>query len=148
MQASKLPVVSSSKNNQLRKTSISFNEETEEIRSMLCKVNPEDFLLGRKLGEGSMGEVFECTYRGTKCAAKRLKKSVTKSGVPCNDLLVEAHSLAKVGLHPNIVTFYGACIQEESSPGESPLYKSANLVLLQKSIFYKVSLKRDKHRKK
>ena len=124
MQASKFSVVTNFKNKQYRNSLISFNEATQEIKSLSCEVKPEDFLLGRKLGEGSMGEVFECTYRGTECAAKRLKKGTTEDSVQYNDLLVEAHSLANVGRHPNIVTFYGACIQDQSSPGESRIHQS------------------------
>ena len=128
MQAFKFSIVSSFKNKQYRKTLISFNEATQEIKSLSCEVKPEDFLLGRKLGEGSMGEVFECSYRGTKCAAKRLKKGTAEDSVQYNDLLVEAHALANVGRHPNIVAFYGACIQEQGSPGESSVHKAVTLI--------------------
>ena len=128
MQAFKFSIVSSFKNKQYRKTLISFNEATQEIKSLSCEVKPEDFLLGHKLGEGSMGEVFECSYRGTKCAAKRLKKGTAEYSVQYNDLLVEAHALANVGRHPNIVAFYGACIQEQGSPGESSVHKAVTLI--------------------
>ncbi len=76
-----------------------------------------------------MAEVFEATFRGQKCAAKRLKKGVTENSAQYNDLLVEVHSLANIGSHPNIVTFYGACIQQDCCPGEvsderTPVFKS------------------------
>lgn len=111
--------ISSFKNKQYRQTSISFTEALEEIKSHSYEVNPGEISFGRKLGEGSMAEVFECEYHGTRCAAKKLKQGVTENTVQYHDLLIEVHTLASIGHHPNIVTFYGACIQDHSSPGSS-----------------------------
>jgi serine/threonine protein kinase len=102
-----------------RNSLISFDEALKEIQNQSCEVRSEEIVLGRKLGEGSMAEVYEATFRGQKCAAKRLKQGVKEGTVQYNDLLLEVHTLASIGNHPNIVTFYGACIQEKCSPGGS-----------------------------
>ena len=119
MHAIKFSLQGTFKNKQYRKTSITLHEALEEIQSQSYEVHPDEISYGPKLGEGSMAEVYECMFKGTKCAAKKLKKGTTENSVEYNDLLVEVHTLASIGQHPNIVTFYGACIQEKSNPGES-----------------------------
>jgi hypothetical protein len=109
------------KKRQYYKSFVSLTQVQEEIQSRAYDVRPEEILPGCKLGEGSMAEVFEATFRGLKCAAKRLKKGVPLNSIQYNDLLVEVHSLANIGSHPNIITFYGACIREDCSPG-NPLH--------------------------
>ncbi len=96
-----------------RKTLISFDEAIENIQI----IKPEEISFGRKLGEGSMAEVYEAQFRGMKCAAKRLKQGIGEDSAQYHDLLLEVHTLANIGNHPNIVSFYGACTQEKSSPG-------------------------------
>lgn len=106
------------KKRQYNKSFVSFSQVQEEIQRQSYAAKPEEIQHVCKLGEGSMAEVFEATFRGQKCAAKRLKKGVAENSVQYNDLLVEVHILANIGSHPNIVTFYGACIQEDCCPGE------------------------------
>ncbi len=106
------------KKRQYYKSFVSFTQVQEEIQRHSYGAKPEEILHGCKLGEGSMAEVFEATFRGQKCAAKRLKKGVTENSVQYHDLLVEVHTMASIGSHPNIVTFYGACIQEDCCPGK------------------------------
>ncbi len=117
MNGFKIPRLSSGKNKEYQRTLISFHEALEEIHNQSCEVKSEEIVLGRKLGEGSMAEVYEASFRGKKCAAKRLKQGVDEGTAQYNDLLLEVHTLANIGNHPNIVTFYGACIQEKCSPG-------------------------------
>jgi hypothetical protein len=105
------------KNKEYQKTLISFHEALEEIQNQSYEAKSEEIVLGVKLGEGSMAEVYEATFRGMKCAAKRLKQGVSENTSQYNDLLLEVHTLATIGNHPNIVSFYGACIQEKCSPG-------------------------------
>jgi len=69
----------------------------------------------RKLGEGAMAEVYEAEYHGKRCAAKKLKPGSTDRR-KLDDLVAELNSLASIGYHPNIVAFYGACIEDETSP--------------------------------
>jgi hypothetical protein len=103
---------------QYYKSFVSFAQVQEEIKRQSYDVRPEEILSGCKLGEGSMAEVFEATFRGQKCAAKRLKNGVAENSVQYNDLLVEVHTLANIGSHPNIITFYGACVREDCRPGK------------------------------
>ncbi len=117
MKSFKVPRLNSGKNKEYQKTLISFHEALEEIQNQSCEVKSEEIVLGRKLGEGSMAEVYEATFRGKKCAAKRLKQGVNENTAQYHDLLLEVHTLASIGSHPNIVTFFGACIQETCSPG-------------------------------
>jgi serine/threonine protein kinase len=103
---------------QYYKSFVSFAQVQEEIQRQSYDVKPEEILSGCKLGEGSMAEVFEATFRGQKCAAKRLKNGVAANSVQFNDLLSEVHTLASIGSHPNIITFYGACVREDCRPGK------------------------------
>lgn len=119
MHAVKFSTHGSFKNKQYRQTAITLHQALEEIKSHSCEVHPDEISFGSKLGEGSMAEVYECMFKGTKCAAKKLKKGTAENSSQYNDLLIEVHTLASIGQHPNIVTFYGACIQEKSNPGES-----------------------------
>jgi hypothetical protein len=118
MNGFKISRLSSAKNREYQKTLISFHEALEEIQNHSCEVKSEEIVFGRKLGEGSMAEVYEATFRGMKCAAKRLKQGVSENTAQYNDLLLEVHTLANIGNHPNIVSFFGACIEEKCSPGE------------------------------
>ncbi len=97
---------------------VSLTQVQEEIQRQSYDVQPEEILPGCKVGEGSMAEVFQVTFRGKKCAAKRLKKGVAENSMEYNDLLVEVHTLANIESHPNIITFYGACVRENCSPGD------------------------------
>ena len=119
MSGFKFPRLASLRNRQYRATSLTFDEALEVIQSKAFEVQPDQFALGRKLGEGSMAEVFEATFQGRKCAAKKLKSGVTQNSGQYQDLLMELHSLAHIGSHPNIVSFYGACIKDQSCPGTS-----------------------------
>ena len=117
MHSFRFPRLSSAKNKEYQRTLVSLQEALEEIHNQSCEVSSEEIVLGHKLGEGSMAEVYEATFRGIKCAAKRLKRGVDKDTPQYNDLLLEVHTLASIGNHPNIVSFYGACIEEKLSPG-------------------------------
>ncbi len=119
MNGFRFPRVGSLKNGQYRATSLSFDDALTTIQGRAYEIQPADFTLGRKLGEGSMAEVYEATHRGKKCAAKKLKQGVAQDSSQYHDLLVELHSLANMGTHPNIVAFYGACIGDQACPGSS-----------------------------
>mmetsp|Transcript_12481 Transcript_12481/g.26810 ORF Transcript_12481/g.26810 Transcript_12481/m.26810 type:complete len:84 (-) Transcript_12481:5-256(-) len=82
MNGFRFPRVASLKNRQYRATSLSFDDALATIQSRAYEIQPADFTLGRKLGEGSMAEVFEATYRGKKCAAKKLKQGVAQDSGP------------------------------------------------------------------
>ena len=117
MNSFKFPRLASLRNRQYRATSLSFDEALESLRTGAYEILPGDFTLGRKLGEGSMAEVYEATHRGKRCAAKKLKPGMTKNSGQYQDLLMELHSLSSIGAHPNIVSFYGACLKDQDCPG-------------------------------
>lgn len=68
------------------------------------------------IGEGAMAVVYKAKFRDKICAAKKLKCSTTTQSQEYNDLLVELEILSTVGDHPNLVHFYGACIEDLNSP--------------------------------
>ena len=68
------------------------------------------------VGEGAMAVVYKAKWREKTCAAKKLKLGTSAETQEYNDILVELEILATVGLHPNLVHFYGACMDDPNSP--------------------------------
>jgi serine/threonine protein kinase len=68
------------------------------------------------IGEGAMAVVYKAKLRDKKCAAKKLKCASDGNSQEYNDLVVELGILATVGDHPNLVHFYGACIEDIKCP--------------------------------
>ena len=71
---------------------------------------PSDLEYDQILGEGQI--VFKDTYRGQLCAVKKLKEGVDNGSLEYERLLLELSVLAGVGAHPNLVHFFGACVQD------------------------------------
>ena len=78
------------------------------------RINREDLDIGKKLGEGAFGIVAKGKLRGARCAVKMLRDDASQSsmdvGYKC--LLAEISVLSEIGAHPNLVAFYGACLQD------------------------------------
>ncbi len=69
------------------------------------------------MGEGATGCVFEARHKGIAVAAKKLKdygEGVNKQAY--KDLIMEIDVLCAVGRHPNLIAFYGACIDDKEHP--------------------------------
>ncbi|RMX56173.1 hypothetical protein pdam_00022636 [Pocillopora damicornis] len=69
-------------------------------------------ILDKVLGKGEFGIVKKGLYRGKEVAVKQSK--VTFSRCNKDDLLNEIKMLKQAGRHPNIVSFIGACTQEDN----------------------------------
>ena len=69
-----------------------------------------------KLGEGAAGIVYKASFRQRTCAAKTLKPGTRSDSQEYKDLLIELDVLATMRSHPNVVQFYGACIENPSYP--------------------------------
>ena len=63
-----------------------------------------------------MAVVYKAKFRNNFCAAKKLKCGTSAHTQEYNDILVELEILATIGTHPNLVRFYGACIDDPTSP--------------------------------
>jgi serine/threonine protein kinase len=78
------------------------------------QVDPAAIALGRKLGEGSFGEVFEAEWEGTRVAVKRFREELNSDFTAQmwrRELGVNANLR-----HPNIVLFHGASLREGQQP--------------------------------
>ena len=81
-----------------------------------CEIHRDQLQINEQLGEGEFGLVCKGSWRGQPCAIKKLKGGITKDSVQYQRLLMELTILAGVGVHPNIVGFFGACINDLGSP--------------------------------
>ncbi|XP_070562499.1 fibroblast growth factor receptor 2-like isoform X2 [Ptychodera flava] len=76
--------------------------------------------LGKTLGEGAFGQVFEASAMGimkkesntttTTCAVKMLKADATEREL--NDLISEMEMMKQIGKHINIINLLGCCTQD------------------------------------
>ena len=80
------------------------------------EINQDDLKIGDLLGKGAFGKVMKGTWRGKPCVAKMLQDNPTDHEVGHSCLLIEMAILSGIGEHPNLVSFYGACIQDMSAP--------------------------------
>ena len=81
-----------------------------------CEIYPDQLHFQEQIGEGKFGVVYKGIWKGRACAIKKLKTGISKESVQYQRQLIELGILACVGTHPNIVGFWGACIQDISSP--------------------------------
>ncbi|CAE8606806.1 unnamed protein product [Polarella glacialis] len=72
-------------------------------------INSSDLVCFRrqKLGEGVFGTVFRGSYLGAPVAVKTSRTDATRRGL--SDMAVELRTLRRLR-HPNVVSFYGACL--------------------------------------
>ncbi|CAE8592088.1 unnamed protein product, partial [Polarella glacialis] len=68
----------------------------------------------QKLGEGSFGTVCRGSYLGAPVAVKTSRTDATRRGL--RDMAVELRTLRRLR-HPNVVSFYGACLLQGSECG-------------------------------
>mmetsp|Transcript_30148 Transcript_30148/g.74146 ORF Transcript_30148/g.74146 Transcript_30148/m.74146 type:complete len:317 (+) Transcript_30148:124-1074(+) len=80
------------------------------------EVQISEITWGDKIGEGAMAAIYKAKLRGRECVAKKLKTGVNAQTQAYKDLIMELEILTSVGQHPNLVEFYGACIQDSGSP--------------------------------
>ena len=67
--------------------------------------------LGAQLGQGSFGTVYRGTYSGIEVAVKKPTGAATTSQI--NEAKREAALMKGLPAHPNVLTFYGACIDNQ-----------------------------------
>ncbi|CAE8613232.1 unnamed protein product [Polarella glacialis] len=79
-------------------------------------INNSDLVCFRrqKLGEGGFGMVFRGSYLGAPVAVKTSRTDATRRGL--SDMAVELRTLRRLR-HPNVVSFYGACLLPGSECG-------------------------------
>ena len=105
-------------------SSLSTSEEGEEERSEGAPDLLHDLLLGgvevsgRELGVGSYSSVLEVTYRGMRCAGKRLHRTLYDQGLAIGPEIlerfgVECELLSQLR-HPRMVQFLGLHFEEGS----------------------------------
>eukprot|EP01122_Echinamoeba_exundans_P009785 TRINITY_DN3520_c0_g1_i5.p1 TRINITY_DN3520_c0_g1~~TRINITY_DN3520_c0_g1_i5.p1 ORF type:complete len:584 (-),score=64.32 TRINITY_DN3520_c0_g1_i5:1438-3189(-) len=78
-------------------------------QAAVMNISSSDLILGKCLGEGSYGAVYEGEYRGQPVAIKQL------SGVTSNSVggfFREASVMMSVPAHPNVVRLIGMCQQQ------------------------------------
>ena len=68
------------------------------------------------IGEGAEAVVYKAEFRGQICAAKKLKRGTSTKTQEYSDILVELEILSTIGMHDNLVHFFGACIEDQTSP--------------------------------
>ena len=86
------------------------------VRSGAYEIMARELKFGPKLGEGAGGEVLKGTWRNQPCAIKVLKHGFVRGTPEYRDLIVELGVLARLGPHPNLVGFLGACVCDMESP--------------------------------
>eukprot|EP00026_Physarum_polycephalum_P003037 Phypoly_transcript_03046.p1 GENE.Phypoly_transcript_03046~~Phypoly_transcript_03046.p1 ORF type:complete len:740 (+),score=120.64 Phypoly_transcript_03046:24-2222(+) len=75
------------------------------------QIPPQEVRYIKQLGLGSCGEVWECEWRGTRVAVKKIFRSLLHADA-MREFQAEADILGHLR-HPNIVLFMGTCIQEK-----------------------------------
>ena len=97
-------------------TSMKLKEAISLVRTGAYEISPEELKYGSKLGEGAGGAVFRGTWRNQHCAIKVLKYGFVRGTPEYRDLIVELGILARLGPHPNLVGFLGACVKDMATP--------------------------------
>ena len=100
----------------LKKTDMLTQDAVCKVQMRSCEILPEQLQLQGVIGEGKFGLVYKGVWNGNPCAIKKLKNGITKPSVQYQRLLIELAVLSGVGSHPNIIEFFGACIQDLESP--------------------------------
>ncbi len=80
------------------------------------EIAKHDLTFGESIGEGACGLVAKCKWHGKTCVAKMLRVGPCPNKLNHSCLLIEIAILAEIGTHPNLVTFYGACIEDVDAP--------------------------------
>ncbi|ELR17771.1 protein kinase domain containing protein [Acanthamoeba castellanii str. Neff] len=81
-----------------------------ESGSIKATIESQDLVFHKKLGEGNFGDVWQGKLRGTTTVAIKTIRSEDKSA-----FLLEAHIMAQLPAHPNVVTFFGLSSCDEKN---------------------------------
>lgn len=73
------------------------------------EIDRKDISLGRELGRGQFGQVYEGLFRGTKMVAV---KTLRNGSMESQDFLAEAQIMKKMK-HPNLVNLFAVCTKGE-----------------------------------
>ena len=91
-------------------------ELDEVMLGLKSPISRSELEFGEVIGEGSTGIVFKALWRGKTCAAKMLKHGVQHDAPEYRDLITELSILTKLGSHRNLVSFYGANMEDLEAP--------------------------------
>jgi hypothetical protein len=88
------------------------------LQGTIFEIRREDLKIQQLLGEGQFGCTMRGEFRGKSCAVKMLKRESNseEAETEYNCLLLELSILSKVGTHPNLVSFFGACLETPAAP--------------------------------
>ena len=88
------------------------------VSSGSLDISRDELSIGNKFGEGAFGIVSKGKWRGYGCVVKMLRDDMSQetSKVAHNCLLSELSILSGIGVHPNLVSFYGACLDDVDMP--------------------------------
>ncbi|GMI48845.1 hypothetical protein TrCOL_g5988 [Triparma columacea] len=89
--------------------SFSFREPKKDTKEYEWEIKWKEIRLEEKVGEGSFGEVFKANWLGTTVAVKTMHNS--DSNALKMDKFLGEIALTSTLHHPNIVLFYGACVE-------------------------------------
>ncbi|ALD61916.1 Ser/Thr kinase [Mollivirus sibericum] len=106
---------------------LAHKEDTFLASANLCRwiLNYDDIKMGRELGQGSYGVVSEGKWKGVGVAVKRfIKQKLDEKRVL--EFRAEMAILAELR-HPNVVLFFGACIQRPNLCIVTELIPGGNL---------------------
>eukprot|EP01119_Soliformovum_irregulare_P018057 TRINITY_DN5472_c0_g1_i2.p1 TRINITY_DN5472_c0_g1~~TRINITY_DN5472_c0_g1_i2.p1 ORF type:complete len:1076 (+),score=303.21 TRINITY_DN5472_c0_g1_i2:3249-6476(+) len=76
------------------------------------EVNYEDLEIGRRLGEGAFGIVYQAKWRNAACVVKEMKVN-SEDKLAMKDFLREAHNMKRLRPHPNVTDLLGVCTAPE-----------------------------------
>ncbi|GMH77445.1 hypothetical protein TrVE_jg14035 [Triparma verrucosa] len=88
--------------------SFSFRKQADE-KEYEWEIHWKEIHLEEKVGEGSFGEVFRGSWLGTTVAVKTMRNA-SSNALKMDKFLGEI-ALTSTLHHPNIVLFYGACVE-------------------------------------
>ena len=93
-----------------------ISKTLDKMRQGSFEIGHEDLTIGQEIGKGAFGVVKKGSWRGKPCVAKMLTDDADKFKMGHKCLLSEMSILSDIGAHPNLVSFFGACIHDIDSP--------------------------------
>ena len=99
-----------------RPSNCSLDHAITSVREHCLEFQMSEIELGLLIGQGSTANVYRARCRGIECAAKILKNKGEENSQEYKDMVVELFMLSRVGKHPNLVQFYGACVSDMRCP--------------------------------
>lgn len=86
------------------------------IQKGSLEITRDCFQIGTYIGQGANANVYRSKINGKACAVKVLRTDTEKRNQKFQDILIEIFVMSKLGSHPNLIEFYGACLSEAENP--------------------------------